>query len=258
MNQLTTDIQPDIARKPFVLATDLDGTFLGGSDADRKALYDWIEANRDSVGLVFVTGRDPEFIVELTSRQGVPRPEFVVGDIGTTIARVTAEGHVEPIPDLEHDIAAAWGDSGDRVRDALADIRGLTIQPTRFRYRVSYDMDPALFDPSACSIIDAMGLDWIISADSYFDVLPKGFSKGPSLLKLIAHLGLDASRVLAAGDTLNDLTMLECGVPAVAVGGAERPLLERVSFLDHVYVAEAIGAAGIAEAIRSLAMHPDI
>ncbi|WP_319498863.1 HAD family hydrolase [uncultured Cohaesibacter sp.] len=114
MNQLTTDIQPDIARKPFVLATDLDGTFLGGSDADRKALYDWIEANRDSVGLVFVTGRDPEFIVELTSRQGVPRPEFVVGDIGTTIARVTAEGHVEPIPDLEHDIAVAWGDSGDR------------------------------------------------------------------------------------------------------------------------------------------------
>nr|WP_321458279.1 HAD-IIB family hydrolase [uncultured Cohaesibacter sp.] len=256
MNNMTVDIKVDIAQKRFVLATDLDGTFLGGSDEDRKALYDWIEANRDSVGLVFVTGRDPEFIVELTSSQGVPRPEYVVGDIGTTIAKVTAEGNVEPIPALEHDIASAWNDSGERVRDALADIEGLTLQPTPFRYRVSYDMDAKLFDASACSIIDAMGLDWIISADRFFDVLPKGFSKGPSLLKLIDHLGLDASRVLAAGDTLNDLSMLQCGVPAVAVGGAEEPLLEKVRFLDHVHVAEAIGAAGIAEAIRSLGMHP--
>ena len=256
MNDMSTPIQANIAQKRFVLATDLDGTFLGGSDEDRKALYDWIESNRDSVGLVFVTGRDPEFIVELTSRQGVPRPEYVVGDIGTTIAKVSPSGHVDPIPDLEHDIAAAWNDSGDRVRDALGDIKGLTLQPTPFRYRVSYDMDAAEFDASACSIVDAMGLDWIISAGRFFDVLPKGFSKGPSLLKLIDHLGLEASRVLAAGDTLNDLSMLQCGVPAVAVGGAEEPLLEKVRFLDHVFVAEAIGAAGISEAIGALGMHP--
>nr|WP_320143334.1 HAD family hydrolase [uncultured Cohaesibacter sp.] len=256
MNEMSADIKTDIAQKRFVLATDLDGTFLGGSDEDRKALYDWIEANRDSVGLVFVTGRDPEFIVDLTSREGVPRPDYVIGDIGTTIASVTPEGHVEPIPSLEHDIAAAWNDSGDRVRDALVDIKGLTLQPTGFRYRVSYDMEPELFDPSACSIVDAMGLDWIISADRFFDVLPKGFSKGPSLLKLIDYLGLDATRVLAAGDTLNDLSMLQCGVPAVAVGGAEEPLLEKVHFLDHVHVAKAIGAAGIAEAIGAFGLHP--
>ena len=34
-------------------------------------------------------------------------------------------------------------------------------------------------------------------------------------------LGLDGARVLAAGDTLNDLSMLISGLPAVAVGGAE-------------------------------------
>jgi hypothetical protein len=51
--------------RQFVLATDLDGTFLGGSDEDRRRLYDWIEANRETVGLIFVTGRDPEFIGEL-------------------------------------------------------------------------------------------------------------------------------------------------------------------------------------------------
>ena len=33
----------------FVLATDLDGTFLGGSEADRAALYRAIEARRRGV-----------------------------------------------------------------------------------------------------------------------------------------------------------------------------------------------------------------
>ena len=54
----------------FVLATDLDGTFLGGSDEDRARFYRWIENNRDRVGLIFVTGRDPGYISFLTKREG--------------------------------------------------------------------------------------------------------------------------------------------------------------------------------------------
>ncbi len=57
------------SKATFALATDLDGTFLGGTDADRTALYDWIEARRDSVSLIFVSGRDPEFIHGLCSRR---------------------------------------------------------------------------------------------------------------------------------------------------------------------------------------------
>ena len=87
-----------IATKELVLATDLDGTFLGGSETARARLYRWIEANRDEVGLIFVTGRDPRFIRELTNGTGVPRPEFVVGDVGTTIAEVAPDGEVIPIP----------------------------------------------------------------------------------------------------------------------------------------------------------------
>lgn len=43
--------------------------------------------------------------------------------------------------------------------------------------------------------------------------------------------------------------MLELGLPAVAVGNSEPGLLDRVADLDHVHVAKAEGAAGIAEAI---------
>ena len=36
------------------LAVDLDGTFLGGSDAERAKLYDLIKASRQQMKLAFV------------------------------------------------------------------------------------------------------------------------------------------------------------------------------------------------------------
>ena len=47
-----------------------------------------------------------------------------------------------------------------------------------------------------------LGLDSLVSDNRFFDVLPRGVSKGPSLRRLIAHLDIPEDRVLAAGDTL--------------------------------------------------------
>ena len=246
-----------LATRRFTLATDLDGTFLGGSEADRHRLYDWIETNRDTVGLIFVTGRDPKFIAEMCKAGALPWPEFVVGDVGTTIAQVSEQA-ITPIAALEEDIAALWGDRGDKVREKLAGAPGLTLQPTEFRYRVSYDLDPEAFDEGAKTRVEAMGLDWLISDNRYFDVLPKGVSKGPSIRRLVDHLGMDESRVLVAGDTLNDLSMLECGLPAVAVGNSEPELVSRVAHLPQVHYATGHGAAGIMEAIRAFDLHPKV
>jgi HAD superfamily hydrolase (TIGR01484 family) len=238
-----------IATKPLVLATDLDGTFLGGSDDARQRLYGWIEANRASVGLIFVTGRDPGFISGLTRKGGVPRPDFVVGDVGTTIAAVDERHMLDPIAELEAEIAKGWADAGPRVQAALRGVSGLRVQSTLFRHRLSYDMDPDTFDPRAFDIVAGLGLDALVSADRYFDVLPKGVSKGPSLLRLMAHLGVENRRVLVAGDTLNDLSMLALGLPAVAVGNSEPALIAGLAGQDHVHRATGEGAAGIAEAI---------
>lgn len=245
----------DIRDTKMVLATDLDGTFLGGREEDRQALYGWIEENRDTVGLIFVTGRDPEFIAELCAT-GVPWPEYAVGDVGTTIATVSPDDGVRPIRELEEDIARRWGDMGEAVRTALEDHAGLTLQPTEFRYRVSYDLDPDAFDTSAHKVVADLGLDSLISDNRYFDVLPKAVSKGPSLRRLVAHLGLAEDRVLAAGDTMNDYSMLAAGLPAVAVGGSEQPLLDSLEGMTHVHRAEPVGAAGILDAIRAFNLHP--
>ena len=244
-----------LSNRRFVLATDLDGTFLGGSDEDRQRLYSWIEANRDTVGLIFVTGRDPEFIGELCRERGVPWPEYAVGDVGTTIATVSSGTGVGPSMHLEEDSAGRWGSAGDKVKARLEGHPGLTLQPTDFRYRVSYDLDSDAFDQSACTIVEEMGHQWLISDNRFFDVLPDGVSKGPSLRRLVEYLAIERGRVLCAGDTLNDLSMLECGLPAVAVGNSEPSLVESVAHLEHLHMAQAHGAAGILEAIRAFEMH---
>ena len=248
MTRHETFPQKTISDKRMVLATDLDGTFLGGSEDDRARFYDWVERNRDEVGLIFVTGRDSGFITNMV-RKGLPRPDYVIGDVGTTIAEFDADGHLAPITALEEEIATAWGAANSKVMAALRDMSGLKPQSGNFRYRVSFDMDPAAYDDAALDIVSGLGLDALVSDNRFFDVLPKGVSKGPSLLRLLAHLEIQNARTLVAGDTLNDLSMLELGLPAVAVGGSEPALLERVAPHAHVHRASGIGVAGIAEAI---------
>jgi HAD superfamily hydrolase (TIGR01484 family) len=237
-----------ISKKDLVLATDLDGTFLGGTDAHRAEFYQWLENNRSRVGLIFVTGRDPGFVTQLV-RDGVPRPDFVVGDVGTTIAEFDANGQVCPIDALEAEIATAWNGASTRVHAALHNAPGLKLQSTAFRYRVSYDLDPDRFSEETLDVVAGLGLDALVSDNRFLDVLPSGISKGPSLLRLLAHLGVKNENTLVAGDTLNDLSMLELGLPAVAVGGSEPALLARLDGQTHVHCAEGIGVAGIAEAI---------
>lgn len=247
--RLTT---PDI-----VIATDLDGTFLGGSEEDRRSLYGWIEAQRARIGLVFVTGRDLPFIEELCATTPVPWPDYVIGDVGTTIARVDAErAKATPDPALEAPIAARWGDRGDWVRSVLADAPGLTPQDGPFRYRMSYHYDPARFDPDVTAPIEAAGLDCLISAGCFFDVLPGGVSKGPTLLRLIESIEIDPDRVLVAGDTMNDLSLFETGLKGVAVGNSEPELIARIARRDPVCHARAEGAGGILEAIGAHGLWP--
>ena len=122
MNARTETALPPLSARRFTLATDLDGTFLGGTDRERATLYDWIESNRESIGLIFCDG----------PRSGV-HPQHVRGE-GASLARARRGrcGHhdchgsprrpvvVEPIDELEQDIAARWQDSGERVRETPA------------------------------------------------------------------------------------------------------------------------------------------
>lgn len=231
----------------LVLATDLDGTFLGGTEQERTLLYEALKA-RDDVLLIFVTGRDIDFIRELISAPHMPTPRYIVGDVGTSVYDV--EAGFEPIHALEADIAERWGGANDRVMELLKGEPGLELQPTQFRHRVSYYYKPDELSPDTIRKVEEAGFDCLTSADLYLDVLPKGVAKGPTLRRMVDALGLPGERLLAAGDTMNDLSMLACGLKAVAVGNSEPRLLEALPQEPHIYRSPKHGAAGVLDAIH--------
>lgn len=231
----------------LVLATDLDGTFLGGDEQQRQALYADLNSRGDDLLLIFVTGRDLGFVAELVSQPGMPTPDLIIGDVGTTI--VHGRDHV-PVAELQDWVDDRWGGANDRVRDLLVDEPGLRLQPVMGERRVSYYYDPETLQPSTLAKVEAAGFDVITSADTFLDVLPRGVAKGPTLTRLVTALDLPADAVLIAGDTLNDLSLFQTDFRGVAVGNSEPALVEAITGLSDVHHSALPGCAGIADAIE--------
>ena len=62
--------------------------------------------------------------------------------------------------------------------------------------------------------------------------------------------------MLTAGDTLNDLSLFETGLPGVVVGNAEPALLARVTGLPNLHLSTLPGAAGILDALSLETLPP--
>ena len=61
---------------------------------------------------------------------------------------------------------------------------------------------------------------FVQSTSQYYEMIPKGMSKGDVLLRLADLLGISRSRTVAVGDNNNDLTMLQMAALGVAVANA--------------------------------------
>src|SRR5699024_12216094 len=60
-----------------------------------------------------------------------------------------------------------------------------------------------------------LNCDLITSLDTYVDFMPKGVNKGSTLKKLVEYLSVEESKILVAGDTMNDLALYETGYKGV-------------------------------------------
>ncbi|MCG9887054.1 MAG: HAD family hydrolase [Cyanobacteria bacterium] len=247
-------MEPLQKERRLILGTDLDGTFLGGDRPQRQALYRWIAAHRDRVVLVFVTGRDRALIEALYGDgdwPDLPAPDYAIGDVGTT---VTDWRTGQPVAAVQDWIAHRWGSGSDRVAVLLDGLPGLRRQPGSFQYRRSYFCEDAATGDRAIALAQAAGYGAILSDGGQFlDILPPGVSKGPTFLRLLETLGHGPADAIVAGDTLNDWSLLTCGVPAIAVGNREPALTQRLSQWSGqppIYPSPQPGAAGILDGLR--------
>lgn len=263
----------------LVLATDLDGTIAGGSDAARAELAALLTGTA-GVRFVYVTGRTPPAAEELITRVRLPTPDVLIADVGTSVLRGAGPDHVR---DIEAELGRTWpGASTVRARLAAVDV--LAPQDIDAPRRVSYWIEPvrrrrdagapAGSDPfaaprrddvsmdaesariaeragrAAAEALDGLDVGVLVSANVFLDVLPRGVDKGTTLRRVLRWLDRAEDDCVVAGDSLNDLALFETGLRGIVVGNGEPALRRRVTHLEQVYTARADGAGGVLEGLR--------
>lgn len=235
-------------RTSLILATDLDGTFAGGSHEQRAELQQAL-LRLPGAFLIYVTGRSVPATREIIDDRRLPHPDLLIADVGTSVRQGEA---FESVPELEAELDAIWP-GADVVRERMEGVPGLEEQAVRAPRRVSYwiregSMEAAL--ERAAPALSGLEVDLVASAGVYLDVLPRGVNKGTTLRRVLRWLERGETDVVVAGDTLNDLALFETGLAGVVVGNCEAALRERVSGREHLYFAAGEGAAGILEGLR--------
>lgn len=227
----------------MLLATDLDGTFLAGDPEDRLSLYQTIAAHPE-IKLAYVTGRSLEAVLPLLADPTLPQPDFIIADVGATLVHGDS---LQPIQPLQSTVDARW--PGETQVASAIEPFGLERQDVPQARRCSYFCTPEqAANPQLRKVADELGCDLLYSAELYLDFLPKGVNKGSSLQALADWLELGHDQVLAAGDTLNDLSMLSASFHGVCVGQSEAALLDATRSHSRTLHASRPGCGGILEA----------
>lgn len=230
----------------LIIATDLDGTFLEGDNRLKSSFYNELSRLRDTVLLIYTTGRSVETVKQFCEHGYLPYPHFVIGDHGTEIAEGTS---FKQIAALQEPIIQMWGAGGNQLKEQLQQEKGLTLQPINPPYRLAYYYDPYHFQEQTLAKITNAGFDYIQSCETYLDIVPKGVNKGSSLLNILSHLNLNHDIVITCGDSLNDLSLFQTGLKSIAVGNSEPKLVLAIKELKNVYYSSHRGLSGIIDGL---------
>jgi sucrose-phosphate synthase len=234
-----------------LLATDLDGTFLGDPDAMHRL---WKKIDDAEINIAFSTGRHlPSIEAFYAASETDRRAMACVCMVGTEIWHASNDGYVID-EGWSETISESWDKSG--VETVLRGIPGAVMQPLEWqsRFKSSYYLEDDA-EAQLATIqegLEQRGIDAMVvySANRFLDLLPSRSGKGGAVRYLAESLGIAPHNVITAGDTGNDLDMMrpELGFRSVAVGNASPELREyRV---PNVYHSVASFAAGIEEGLH--------
>ncbi len=220
----------------ILLCTDLDRTLLPNGDPPEspgaRERFRRVAAH-DGLRLAYVSGRHRALVEEAIRDFGLPEPDYVIGDVGTTIYEV-ADGEWRAWPAWRNEIAPDWGGMchGDLV-ELLADFDELEQQEAAKQntFKLSYyapeDIDHhALLQRIQSRLIGhgvKASLIWSIDDMAHvglLDVLPERATKLHAIEFLTRYKGFDFDHLVFAGDSGNDLPVLSSRLHSVLVANA--------------------------------------
>lgn len=239
----------------ILLATDLDRTLLPNgpqpeSPEARPRFRRFVA--RPEVVLVYITGRHRALVEQAMADYDLPLPDFVIGDVGTSVYAM--EGNEWQLDRFwSQRLADDWRHCRQTdLAGQLEDLLPLRLQepdrqtPYKLSYYAEATENP---EPLLRQVRERLGrskahcnIVWSVNettSTGLLDILPVSASKLHALEFLQRQLKIPLERTVFAGDSGNDIEVLESEVPAVLVANAQESV--RAAAVDR---AAALGNSG--------------
>jgi sucrose-phosphate synthase len=223
-----------------MVIADVDGTLLG-SDIDLADLLNHLAKRRDVV-LIPDSSRPIASLHRSWREARIDGFPTQVGALGT---------------ELEVDgSTTGWSDTFAGFDRSPFDVtltemgfqtNGDAFQtPLKASYNVPYDRWTEV-----AAALQAVGPAQVVTSGQFdFDVIPVGAGKAAPIGFLADVLQVSPTQVIAAGDSMNDLTMLMAASSRIVVGNADQALIDSTN--GQAYQSRAKFAAGVTEGLQAL------
>ncbi|MCK5831831.1 MAG: HAD-IIB family hydrolase [Methylococcales bacterium] len=235
----------------LLICTDLDRTLLpNGSQPESKNARSFFKnlVARPEITLAYVSGRHRSLVEQAILEYQLPLPDFVVGDVGTTIYQVGLEQKWELQTSWELEIAKDWGGKNHAdLMSLLADFQQLRLQePTKQNnYKLSYYTSLKIEQKQMLEEINEQLLDagiraslvWSIDEEAevgLLDVLPERATKFHAVEALMKQGGFELDNTVFSGDSGNDIEVLTSAIPGVLVANSQPEIQTLARKLAHI------------------------
>lgn len=268
-----TDQAMDISSM-WLLAADLDGTVipLGDDERERRRVAEFTSAvrARSDLVLAFVTGRHLSLARAGIAEFGLPEPDLLVCDVGTSLFRRSGAGYEVDRSYRARMKEAMGGMTARRLRTLLRDVPGLEPQEDEKQgeFKLSYYLPEGSPGDVLLATVrrrlerEEAAVSMVTSYDAagrrgLLDLLPAGIAKDFAVRYLHDHTGVSEDRLVYAGDSGNDRAAMLSGYRVIVVGNAPdafkgelRREAARRRIADRLYFAHESYAGGVLEGCR--------
>jgi sucrose-6F-phosphate phosphohydrolase len=221
----------------LLLCTDLDRTLIPNGpqpESPQARSHFHRLCSSPQLTLAYVSGRHRSLVQNAIADYQLPQPDYVVGDVGTTIYRVESAEVWQHLDEWEEMIGGDWaGRSHADLVQLFSDLQELRLQERskQNRYKLSYyvslDVARAAIDATMKERLESAGINatlvWSVDEPAgvgLLDVLPAGATKLHAVEFLMETLGFSHSNTVFSGDSGNDMPVLVSPIPAVLVNNA--------------------------------------
>lgn len=233
-----------------LLVVDLSGILVNGQPPGKQALNAALGEVRDTLVLVYVSGRTLSEQVTTITENELLLPDYLVSGVGTQIHRMPGE---HPLGEWERYIAAGF-DHQEITSFMAENFPSLELQKEEQQtpLKVSYTGDGlsaqelekiqrALFEAKLPAKV-------IYSHDAFLDIIPERAGIGSAVKFLVDSLLLFPNQVFVCGESGNDIDLYQYGFRGIVVANASQELKRAVEL--RAYFSHAGYAAGLLEGLK--------